>query len=373
GFTTPTLREVFSSSARVRRWCDAETALAHATAEAGLIPAASARAIESACLGLTIEPGPLLEQGWAAGTPILVLLDRLRASLPSSVAPHLHFGATSQDILDTGTMLQVRDGFAELSRLLEDTADALAASIRRHPRDWVMARTLLQPALPTRFAWRVACWLDPVLELLDGVERAAQGLPVQLGGPVGDLAAFGDSGAAVVASFAKELGLSVPSMPWHTDRRPVAESVFIADRAAGAAEKVSADLLLLSQKDVAEMRVPTAGSSSMGHKQNAISAVRAVAAARACHGVSGIILQAQAHELERAAGSWQSEWFALPLVFQTAGAALAAARDVVAGMELDVRRAAENLDGADLPEASPADAMVVQVMERHRRRRGERP
>jgi 3-carboxy-cis,cis-muconate cycloisomerase len=136
---------------------------------------------------------------------------------------------------------------------------------------------------------------------------------------------------------------------------------------------VASDLLLLSQHEIGELRLPAGGSSSMPHKKNAMVAVRALAAARACHGVASVVTGAPPHELERAAGSWQSEWFALPMVFHTAAAALDSTREAVSAMEFDARRAAENLGGVSLPNPAQADRLVALVVERHRRLRKRAP
>ncbi len=363
---------IWSAGARVRRFCDAEAALARAARDVGLIPAESATAIDAACANLKVEPVSLLDEGWALGTPILALLAHLGPLLAARDAQNLHFGATSQDIIDTAAVLQIRDAFGEIANLQEGLADGLAACIEKYAHDWVMGRTLMQPALPTRFAWRVACWLDAVLELNDDVATLVAHLPVQLGGPVGDLSTFGGKGTDTVVAFARQLGLAVPSIPWHTDRRPIVSSVALAQRAASAAEKIATDLVLLSQGEVGEIRIPAGGSSSMPHKKNAMLAVRAVAAARACRGVGSVILHAPSHELERAAGSWHAEWFAVPLVFHTAGASLSAAREAVSRLEFDAERASSNLDGAVLPSPSDADRLVGRVVERHRLQREQR-
>jgi 3-carboxy-cis,cis-muconate cycloisomerase len=372
GFTTAAMRTIWSSSARVRRWCDAEAALAHAASSAGLAPLESANAIEAACAGLVVDPEVLLTEGWSAGTPIVPLLHALRALLPAGAAEHLHLGATSQDIMDTGVVLQLRDGMGELTRLLDATADALVAVVERHPHDLVLGRTLLQPALPTRFALRVASWLEPLLELAQAIDVARAALPAQLGGPVGDLGAFGAHADRVVTAFARRLELSVPLVPWHTDRRPIVSAVYLATRAATQAEKIASDLVLLAQAEVAEVTLPAAGSSSMAHKKNPMLAIHAVSAARACHGVAGVVLHASPHAFERAAGSWQAEAFAVPLTFQAAGAAVDAVRVSIAGMALDPEQASRNLARAGVPPAadlSAADALVTRVLERYRRER----
>ncbi|HEX4335224.1 MAG TPA: lyase family protein [Polyangiaceae bacterium] len=372
GFSTPAMGELWSSGTRIRRWCDAEAALARATASAGLIPRQSAALIERACASLEVDAAALLAAGWTAGTPIVTLLEQLRPSLPEAARAHLHFGATSQDIVDTGTALQLRDAFGELTRLLASTADGLAALIEKHPRDVVVGRTLMQPAVPMRFAWRVACWLDPLLDVLDAIAATVARVPVQLGGPVGDLTAFGDAAPRVVEAFASDLGLAVPAVTWHTSRGPIVESTTLAVRVAGVAEKIASDLVLLSQREIAEIALPSGGSSSMPHKKNAFVAIRAVAAARACRGVASTVVFASPHELERAAGSFQAEWFAVPLAFQTAGAAAEATRHAVTHLTFDAKRALENLEGATLLEPTGADRLVARVVERHRRSREAR-
>ena len=369
GFSTETARGIWSSEARVRRFCEVEVALAHACAETGLIPQRAADDIERAVTQLPLDASALLAEGWQSGTPIVVLLRHLRDAVGPAAAAFLHFGATSQDIIDTATMLQGREALTDLASTLEAVSDALAAMIERHPRDWVIGRTLMQPAVPMRFAFRLARWLEPVLEHLETIRAAVAALPVQLGGPVGDLFTFADRAPAVVEAFAGRLGLAVPTISWHTDRRPIRALASAGATSATIAAAVASDLLLLSQREIGEIRLPAGGSSSMPHKKNAMVAVRALAAARACHGVSGILAGAPPHELERAAGSWQSEWFALPMVFHTAAAALEALREAVLAMEFNAERAAENLGGASLPNPAEADRLVALVVERHRRLR----
>jgi 3-carboxy-cis,cis-muconate cycloisomerase len=204
-----------------------------------------------------------------------------------------------------------------------------------------------------------------VVALVEEIGAARARLPVQLGGPVGDLSSFRGSGEGVVQAFAARLALSVPLVPWHADRWPIVSSVALATRAAGACEKIAADLLLLSQREIAEVELPAGGSSSMPHKKNAIGAVHAVAAARACRGVASIVTAAPAHELERAAGGWHAEWFAVPLAFHAAGAALAAASACVNDAVFDASRASAHLGVHEMPSSSDAERLVARVVERY--------
>jgi 3-carboxy-cis,cis-muconate cycloisomerase len=348
--------------------CQAEAALASACARVGLVPENAAQSIVRVCANAIADPEAVLGEGWAAGTPVIPLLARLKEGLGAEEARFLHFGATSQDILDTATVLQLNDSLAVLGELLDEVAERLVSLIERHARDWVMARTMMQPALPIRFALRVARWLNPILQHMEDVAGAAERLPVQLGGPVGDVASYGPAADAVVRSFAEELHLAVPLVPWHTDRRTIVVSVSLVDQIAGAAASIAADLLLLSQPEIGELHPPASGSSAMPHKRNAIGAVHAIAAARACHGVSSIVVGAAPHELERAAGNWHAEWFAVPLALQTAGAAVLATRDAIRGTTFDAARALRNIEIVTLPDPSGADLFVERVTQRYRQR-----
>jgi 3-carboxy-cis,cis-muconate cycloisomerase len=368
GFSTPALSEIWTAASRVRRMCQAEAALASACARAGLVPESAARSIQRACATAIADPEALLDEGWTAGSPLIPLIARLREGLGVDDARFLHFGATSQDILDTVTVLQLRDSLGVLGLLLDEVAERLARLIEQHADDWVMARTLMQAALPIRFSVRVARWLNPIVKYIEDVVRAVNALPVQLGGPTGDLASYGPAAGAVVRAFADELHLAAPLVPWHTDRTVIVASVQLADGIASAAEAIAADLVLLSRAEIGEVRLPAGGSSAMPHKRNAIGAVHAIAAARACHGVSSIVVGAPPHELERAAGSWHAEWFAVPLCMQSAGAALRATRDALRATTFDAARARRNLDGAALPDPRGGDGLVERVLQRYRER-----
>jgi 3-carboxy-cis,cis-muconate cycloisomerase len=366
GFSTDAMRAIWCTEQRVRRLLEVESALATACARSGLIPNRAAHAIHRATGAASVDPTAMLTEGWTAGTPILPLLDEIRRHLGQEEAEFLHYGATSQDILDTATMLQVRDALLALRTTLFGLAGSLVSIIERHPDEFVVGRTLLQPAVPIRFAWRVAQWLVPVLDLLDQTAAAAAGLPVQLGGPVGDGSPFGKAAATVVQAFAEELSLSAPTSAWHSDRRPVLAAATLVDQIARHAATIAAALVLLSQREIGEVHLPAGRSSSMPHKENAIGAVHALAAARCCHGVMTILTAAHPHELERAAGSWHAEWFALPLVFHTASAALEAITDAVSKLVFDRARADANLAGASLSPTPHAEEAVNAAVARYR-------
>jgi 3-carboxy-cis,cis-muconate cycloisomerase len=187
---------------------------------------------------------------------------------------------------------------------------------------------------------------------------------------VGDLTPFGDCFDTVVHALAEELRLAAPPIPWHTDRGPVLRVTNLVERTVTASARIAADLMLLAQPEIGEVQLPSGGSSSMPHKRNPMLAVRALAAARACHGVATVITGAPPHELERAAGSWHAEWFAVPLVFHTASAVLSATRDAVFGVTFNATRALTNIPTATYRDFSGSDRLVARVLERRLRLAG---
>jgi 3-carboxy-cis,cis-muconate cycloisomerase len=370
GFTTPPMTAALSAPAQVARMVRVEVALASASAGAGIIPTEAAGAIAAASAAVDADPEQLLAEGWRAGTPVLPLLDALRSQLSPSAAEWLHYGATSQDVIDTALVMGVADGLTLLEADLCMLAEGLHRLIAACGTTPVMARTLLQPALPTSFALRAARWLDPVLENIEEMRLTRRALPVQLGGPTGDLAAFGTAADAVVRAFADGLHLRAPDLPWHTDRQPITTTVGLVVRTARTAATIAVDLVLLAQPEIGEIKLRGGGSSSMPGKRNPIDALRAIAAADACAGTGAMVTGGRPHELERAAGGWHLEWFAVPLVLHTGAAAVAALTESVEGAEVDTARAEANVAGADLPDQTAALKLVERVQARYAEVRG---
>lgn len=369
GFTTPAMAAALAPAARVAAMCRFEAALARAEAAAGLVPDEAATAIAAACDAGVGDPDAVLAEGWEVGTPVVPLLDRLRAALPAAAVRWLHHGATTQDVVDTGLVLQAREGLALLAEDLAAAAAALRDLAVSH-RDTVTAGwSFLQPAEATTVGRRAAGWLDPLVRHLTTLRDVDATLPVQLGGPTGTLAALGDRGPAVVEGVAAALGLAVPRLPWHTDRTVLAELAGLLGRVAATVGKIAADLVLLAQHG--EVRMRAGGSSSMPHKRNPIDAIRAAAAAEACRGAAAMVIGARPHELERGVGGWHVEWLAVPLTLHTCAAAVAALRRAVATLEVDAAAVAAGV--ARLPDAAPgpsAGTFVDAVVAAHDRLRG---
>ena len=344
-FVPGPLRDAVSGEAWLRAMLEAERALAVASARADLLSEDEADSIAAACVASRYDLARIAEEGRRVGNPAEPLVRALREE---SGVERTHFGATSQDVLDTAAMLVARDARVLVVDELEGAAHACAELARDHRSTPIAGRTLLQQAVPTTFGVKAAGWLVGVL---DARRRLlAVELPAQLGGAAGTLSLFGKRGPEVVALYAEELGLAEPALPWHALRGPVLELVGALGAVAGAADKIGLDVALLAQTEVAEVAVARpGGSSTMPHKRNPVPAVMARACARRVHALAGVF--AYAHEHERAAGGWQAEWEPLSETLALAGAAAAWARETLEGLEVDAPRMRRNLGAETLAES----------------------
>jgi 3-carboxy-cis,cis-muconate cycloisomerase len=340
------LLDAVSDRAWLAALLEAERALANAEAIAGAIPAHAAAAIADRCRPELFDPARLVDAGRSAANPVEPLVRELAEAVDGEAAAFVHWGATSQDIMDSAARLVARRGLGiALARL--DAAAARCAELAGEHRSTPMAgRTLLQHAVPTTFGLKCAGWLAALLDARAGLERIrAERLAVQLGGAAGTLAALGDGGLEVVRLFARELDLPEPELPWHADRQRIAELGAALATAAGVAAKIAGDIVLLSQTEVAEVREGRGGASStMPQKRNPAASVRAIACARQARGHAAVLLAAAEGEHERAAGAWQSEWAALSGALACGGGALANTAEALAGLEVDPERMRQNLD-----------------------------
>jgi 3-carboxy-cis,cis-muconate cycloisomerase len=348
-----------------------ESGLAGALADVGLAPREVADEIWRVCDdadGYDLEE---LRRGTARdGTPVPALLAQLRQRLSDDAQAVLHRGATSQDVVDTATMMVAHLALASLLADLDAAGDAAAALADRHRSDLAAGRTLLQQATPITFGLRAANWLtglDDAAARLTAIRD--ERLAVQLGGAAGNLAAFGDDGPAVVEALARRLELAAPSVPWHTNRSRPAELAAALGQAAGAAGKVGTDVVLLAQTEVGEVAEGQPGASSaMPHKRNPAAAVTAVAAARRTPGLVATMLAAMPGEQERAAGAWQAEVETLSDLLRLTGAGVAAARRSLEGLEVFPERMRANVEvSGDL---GANDELIDRALAAHRARTG---
>ena len=264
-------------------------------------------------------------------------------------AGFVHWGATTQDILDTALVLQMRDALVILEAELAAVIRALVQRASTYRDDVMAGRTHLQHALPITFGYKCAIWLAPLVEHLETLRRLRPRiLVVEFGGAVGTLASLGTEGRAVTVGLAAELGLGIPDAPWHADRSGIAEIVCALGVACGSLAKFAADIVLLMQTEVAEVFEPHApgrgGSSTMPQKRNPIASEYVIAGARGVRALVPLFLEAMVGDHERSTGPWQSEELALPQIFVYASATFAHARTIAEGMTVDTQRMRANLD-----------------------------
>jgi 3-carboxy-cis,cis-muconate cycloisomerase len=340
-FVPDWLLAAVSDRAWLQAMLDAERSLASAEAQAGVIPADAAEAIAAVCEADRYDADDLATQGRAAGNPVEPLV-RALAEAVGEAGQYVHWGATSQDVLDTAAMLVARDAVGMIRERLDRAADACAALADTHRATPMVGRTLLQQAVPTTFGAKSATWLTGLLDARE--DLAALEFPAQLGGAAGTLAPLGEAGPEVVRLFAEELGLSVRPV-WHTIRTPVARIGAVLDVAAGVSAKIALDLVLLAQTEVGEVRESAGGpSSAMPHKQNPKDSTLAIACARIAHGHASTLAGGLAQEHERAAGAWHAEWPSLTGALAYAGGAIAGVARALDGLEVDVDAMRRNLE-----------------------------
>ena len=348
-FSTPEMSTTFSPEGHVRGMLAFEAALARAEARAGIIPQEAATVIAASCREEMFDVAALYREAAVAGTPALPLVRMLTARVAGDAQKFVHWGATSQDAIDTALMLQMRDGLDLLVDGLHGVCAACATLAEQHRHTLMTGRTLLQQALPITFGLKAARWLALVIRQVHALRaHRERGLAVQLGGASGTLASLGDRGLQVVNLLAEELGLPAPDLPWHTERDRVAQIAATLGVIAGAMAKIAGDVALLAQTEIGEAsegNEPGKGrSSAMPQKHNPVDAINAIAAARLAVGVVPVILSAMAQEHERAAGGWQVEWEAVPALFRFTAGAVERVRGAAGGLQVDPARMRANLD-----------------------------
>jgi 3-carboxy-cis,cis-muconate cycloisomerase len=347
-FVPQELRDAVSDRAWLEGMLEAERALATAGAALGIVPADAAIRIAEACRPELYDTSWLAEEGRAVGNPAEPLVRALREAVGPEADDYVHLGATSQDIVDTAAMLVARSALdlalAELDRL----ADGCAELARAHRSTPMAARTLLQQAVPTTFGLKAAGWLAATVDTRWRLAEARdERLAAQLGGAAGTLAALGDDALELLRLYSEELGLAEPVLPWHASRLRLAELGAALSGASGTAAKVGLDVALLAQSEVGEVTEASAGgSSTMPQKRNPVGSALTVACSRLASAHASVLTDGMAHEHERAVGGWHAEWEALSGALAFTGGAVAAAADVVGGLEVHPDRMLANLEAS---------------------------
>ncbi|MDQ2642395.1 MAG: 3-carboxy-cis,cis-muconate cycloisomerase [Myxococcota bacterium] len=351
-FASEAMQEVFCGRGGLQGMLDFESALAHAQARAGLFSAETADVIGAQCRADLFDLSALSRGAALSGNsaiPMIRALTELVAARDPSAARLVHFGATSQDAIDTGLVLQLRRAIDLLESDLARLARALAALAHAHRKTPLLGRTWLQPAPPVTFGLKAAGWLSAVERHRARLREMAPRIFVtQFGGAVGTLASLGVHGLAVADELARELKLAVPDMPWHAHRDRVAEVGTVLALLTGTLGKIGRDLSLLSQAEVGEAFEPSApgrgGSSTMPHKRNPIAAAAMLAAATRVPALCATLLSAMPQEHERGLGGWQAEWVVLPEICLLTSGALYHAVRAIEGLTVDVARMQHNIE-----------------------------
>jgi 3-carboxy-cis,cis-muconate cycloisomerase len=353
-FGTAAMCEVFGNDAFVARCVEVEAALARAQARLGIIPAEAAEAITHAANSLTsgreaLDLARLKRETETVGYPILPLVRQL-AKLAGAAGRYLHWGATTQDIMDTAAVLQIFGGLRLIEEDLTAVRSHLAELARKYRDTPIAGRTHLQHALPVTFGYKAAVWL---YALDRHAERLHQLRPrvllVQFGGAAGTLASLGDGeeGLKTRAELAGELGLGDPPITWHVVRDGIAETVQVLALLGGSLGKIAYDVMLMSATEFGEAAEPfvqgRGSSSTMPQKRNPISCEQILAAAKVLRQHAGLVLDAVVTDFERATGPWHVEWVALPEAFGYAAGALHQTRFMLGGLIVDADRMAKNL------------------------------
>lgn len=347
-FGTPAMRAVFSDAALARRYVEAEVALARAEAKVGVIPAPAAEAIAGAAARLELDLGRLKAETDVVGYPIVGIVHQISEGA-GEAGGYVHWGATTQDIMDTATVLQIRDALALIEADLAAIEAALAGLARKH-RDTVMAgRTHLQHALPITFGFKAAVWLSMIRRHRERLRQLKpRVLVAQFSGAAGTLASLGDKGLDVQAALAAELGLAPPDITWHVARDGIAEVGAVLGIVTGSLAKIAVDVMLMMQSEVGEAFEPfvkgRGSSSTMPQKRNPISCEMIVALAKTVRAQVGLLLDAMATDHERATGPWHLEWMALPEAFIASSGALYQARFMLEGLIVEPTAMRRNLD-----------------------------
>lgn len=350
-FSEDVIAHQFSDEQLISYLLTVEVALAKVQAAAGVIPAEAAAQIEKAAQSLTVNWAALQAGTDKSGVPVIALVKQLRETVGAEYGDWVHWGATSQDVMDTALVLQLKNSIAHLENLLAQTIQHLAQMANMHRHTLMAGRTHSQQALPITFGFKVAGWLAP---LLRHQERLSELKPrlfvVQFGGAVGTLAALGQRGTAIQRALAAELNLNMPLMAWHTQRDSIVELANWLALVTGSLGKMAQDIILMAQSEVAEVLesddVTRGGSSTMPQKRNPIVSEMIVVAARHNANLLATMHQAMLQEHERAAGSWQLEWLALPQMLTLTGSALQKAHFLSRNLQVDAARMRANAEAS---------------------------
>ncbi|MCA7011785.1 adenylosuccinate lyase family protein [Dickeya dadantii] len=347
-FGTPEMRAIFDDHELIRKYVEVEIALAKAEARCGVIPQQAADEIARTCNADTLDFDLLRHETEIVGYPILPLVHQISKQAGAS-GGYVHWGATTQDIMDTAVVLQIRDAFDLIEADIRSLRNTLADLALRYRNTPMAGRTHLQQALPITFGYKAAIWLDMFDRHAERLEQARPRILVgEFAGAAGTLASLGDNGLAVQKAMMEELKLGVPTSTWHVARDGFAEAVNLLAVITGSLGKIAYDVMLLASNEFGELYEPfvkgRGASSTMPQKRNPISSELMLACAKSVRQHAGLMLDAMVQDLERATGPWHAEWIAIPESFVLAAGALNQAKFMLGGLIVDEQAMAKNLD-----------------------------
>jgi 3-carboxy-cis,cis-muconate cycloisomerase len=348
-FSTEAMRRVFSDENRIQKYLDFEAGLARAQARLGIIPQNACDEIVKHCRVEEIDIAKVKTQTERIGYPVLPVVQQLVGLCRDGLGEWCHWGATTQDITDSATVMQIREGLALIEQEIDGISDALAGLARKY-RDTPMAgRSNLQQAVPITFGYKMATVLAAFERHKQRLaELEARVFVFEFGGAAGTLSSLGKDGLKVQAELAKELGLAQPEIAWHTVRDRIAEVGCFLGLVTGICGKIALDVKLMMQTEVEEVYEPfhegRGSSSTMPQKRNPISSELMLAAAKGVRQHAGLMLDAMIHDFERATGPWHAEWMAIPESFVLTAGALHQAKFALGGLIVDEARMTANLD-----------------------------
>ena len=354
-FSYNALEHILSDESRVQAMLQFEAALAKAEAATGVIPQGAAQKIVNECRAEQFDRGAIAREAAAAGNvaiPLVKMLTEAVTRQGKDAARFVHWGATSQDAIDTGFVLQLRNALALIEKDLAHLTATLSALANEHRRTLIVARTWMQQALPTTFGFIVAGWLDAILRHRRRlIEIRPRILSLQFGGAVGTLAAVRGDGPRIAKVLADELQLTPVPVPWHAHRDRMAETAAFFGILTGTLGKIARDISLHAQSEVGELSEPAGhgrgGSSTMPHKRNPVSCSAVLAAATRMPGLVGTMLSAMPQEQQRGLGGWQAEWETLPEILRLSGGALHHLTEMLRHLEIDSQRMQQNIDATN--------------------------
>ena len=350
-FSDPAIATIFSDEQFVQLLVEVETTLAEVQGRLGLIPASAARQIVAQAATFQPDWDGLRMGTEQAGLPIIEFVRQLRAHVGGEPASYVHWGATTQDIMDTALVLQIRRALVVIEPVWQTLVENLSNLAQKHRNTLMAGRTHSQQALPLPFGLKVAGWLAPLLrhrQRLD--EITPRLLVVQFGGAAGTLASLDQAGIEIQEGLASALKLGVSLMPWHTQRDNLAELAGWLSLVSGSLAKMAQDIILMAQTEVGEVRESAdrsrGGSSTMPQKSNPIISEIIIAAARTNASLLAAMHQSLIHEHERATHGWQVEWLTLPQMFALTATALSKALSLSQNLVVNKTKMHQNVQAS---------------------------